>query len=343
MNPYISDILSQPIALRKAVKKYSLDSLAPIVACLQNNEFDRLVITGMGASYNAAYPACLALSGLPIPVVLMNTAELVHSMGGQIGSRTLLWANSQSGRSAELLHLLERIKSSPPACLLTSVNDEASPLATAADVCLPIYAGLESTVSTKTYVNTLAVNLLAVQQLSGRDIELLRNAMLNAADEIEHFLSNWQVRVNKLDELLDDFEDLILLGRGTSMSAVWNGALTNKEAAKFSLEGMNAAEFRHGPLELAAPGFCAMVFAGSSTTSSLNRKLALDIVEHGGRAIWLDSMADSELPTYTFPIIDSVFPLTEILPMQMLTLVMARRKGVEPGIFRFIEKITKTE
>ena len=163
----------------------------------------------MGASYNAAYPACLALSGLPIPVVLMNTAELVHSMGGQIGSRTLLWANSQSGRSAELLHLLERIKSSPPACLLTSVNDEASPLATAADVCLPIYAGLESTVSTKTYVNTLAVNLLAVQQLSGRDIELLRNAMLNAADEIEHFLSNWQVRVNKLDELLDDFEDLI--------------------------------------------------------------------------------------------------------------------------------------
>lgn len=343
MNPYISDILSQPAALRKAVQKFSPAQLTPIAERLQKGDFDRIVITGMGASYNAAYPACLKLSGLPIPVTLVNAAELVHYMDGQIGSRTLLWANSQSGRSAELLHLLQRLESTPPACLLASVNDETSPLAAAADVCLPIHAGPESTVSTKTYVNTLAADLLAAQQLVGQDIEPLKSAMLTAADGIEHFLNDWQIRVNALDELLGDFEDLILLGRGASMSAVWNGALTNKEAAKFSLEGMNAAEFRHGPLELAAPGFYAMIFAGASTTSALNRKLALDIVKHGGRAIWLDSMADSELPTYTFPIIDSVRPLTEILPMQMLTLVMARRKGVEPGTFRFIEKITKTE
>jgi glutamine---fructose-6-phosphate transaminase (isomerizing) len=343
MNLYISDILSQPAALRAAVKKFSTAPLAPIVLRLQNGEFDRIVITGMGASYNAAYPTYLQLSSLSIPVTLVNAAELVHYMDGQIGSRTLLWANSQSGRSAELLHLIQRLDPIPPACLLASVNDESSPLATAADVCLPIHAGPESTVSTKTYVNTLVVDLLAAQQLAGQDIEPLKSAMLTAADEIEHFLSNWQVRVDELDSMLGNFESLILLGRGASMGAVWNGALTNKEAAKFSLEGMNAAEFRHGPLELAAPGFCAMIFAGASTTSALNRKLALDIAEHNGRAIWLDALADPELPTYTFPVVDSVRPITEILPMQMLTLVMARRKGVEPGIFRFIEKITKVE
>jgi glucosamine--fructose-6-phosphate aminotransferase (isomerizing) len=343
MNPYISDILSQPAALREAVQKFSTAPLAPIAARLQNGDFDRIVITGMGASYNAAYPAYLQLSSLPIPVTLVNAAELVHYMDGQLGSRTLLWANSQSGRSAELLHLLQRFEPTPTACILASVNDESSPLATAADVCLPIHAGPESTVSTKTYVNTLAVNLLAAQQLAGREVEPLKNAMLTAADGIENFLNDWQARVNELDAMLGDFESLLLLGRGASMSAVWNGALTNKEAAKFSLEGMNAAEFRHGPLELAAPGFCAMIFAGSPTTSSLNRKLATDIVEHGGRAIWLDSLADPELPTYTFPVVDSVLPVTEILPMQMLTLVMARRKGVEPGIFRYIGKITTTE
>ena len=343
MNPYVTDILSQPTALRKAVQKFSIAPLAPIVARLQNDEFDRIVITGMGASYNAAYPACLQLSSLPIPVTMVNAAELVHYMDGQIGTRTLLWANSQSGRSAELLHLLQRLEPTPPACVLASINDETSSLATAADICLPVHAGPESTVSTKTYVNTLAVNLLAAQQLAGRDIEPPKIAMLTAADRIERFLSNWQARVNELDELLGNFENLILLGRGASMSAVWNGALTNKEAAKFSLEGMHAAEFRHGPLELVAPGFCAMIFAGPSATSVLNRKLAADIVEHGGCAIWLDALADPELPTYTFPVVDSIRPITEILPMQMLTLVMARRKGVEPGIFRFIEKITTTE
>ena len=38
------------------------------------------------------------------------------------------------------------------------------------------------------------------------------------------------------------------------MGAVWNGALINKEAAKFSLEGMHAADFRHGLLEYPRPG-----------------------------------------------------------------------------------------
>ena len=260
MNPYISDILSQPAALRDAVQKFSTAPLAPITERLQSGDFDRLVITGMGASYNAAYPAYLQLTSLPIPVMLVNAAELVHYMDGLIGTRTLLWVNSQSGRSAELLHLLQRIEPTPPACILASVNDETSPLAAAADVRLPIHAGPEAAVSTKTYVNTLAINLLAAQQLAGREVEPLKSAMLAAANEIESFLSNWQARVNDLDDLLGDFETLLLLGRGASMSAVWNGALTNKEAAKFSLEGMNAAEFRHGPLELAAPGFCAIDF-----------------------------------------------------------------------------------
>ncbi len=86
-----------------------------------------------------------------------------------------------------------------------------------------------------------------------------------------------------------------------------------------------------------------MIFAGSPATSALNRKLAVDIVEHGGRAIWLDSIIDPELPTFVFPVVDLVRPVTEILPMQLLTLVMAKREGVEPGIFRFIGKITTTE
>jgi glucosamine--fructose-6-phosphate aminotransferase (isomerizing) len=344
MNPYISDILSQPAALREAVKKYSPDALAPIATGLQNGEFDRLVITGMGASYNAAYPAYLELSGLPIPVVLVNAAELVHYMNRQIGARTLLWANSQSGRSAELLHLLQRIGPTPPACLLASVNDEASSLATAADICLPVHAGPESTVSTKTYVNTLGVNLLAAQQLAGRDIEPLKVAMLTAADGIEHFLSNWQARVNELDAMLGNFETLILLGRGASMSAVWNGALTSKEAAKFSLEGMNAAEFRHGPLELASPGFTALIFAGSSETMQHNHNLALDVFKHDGRALWVDTENDVRLPTILVPSTDElVRPLVEILPMQLLTLVLADRNNVTAGQFRIIGKVTTVE
>ena len=107
---------------------------------------------------------------------------------------------------------------------------------------------------------------------------------------------------------------------------------------------MNAADFRHGPLELISPDFVSLIFAGSSKTAQHNHNLALDIVRHGGQAIWMDTKLDAEIPTVLIPNIDDFLrPLGEILPMQMLTLVMAVRKNVVAGQFRIVGKITTVE
>ena len=174
MNPYLADILAQPAALRAAVKAFSPEQLQPLKDQLQNGDFDRLIISGMGSSFNAAYPAFVSLTRLPVPVILLNTAELLHSLRAAISPKTLLWLNSQSGRSAELVNLVESIENSQPARVLACVNDLASPLAQAAAVCLPIHAGEEATVSTKTYLNMLAVNLLAAEFLLGDNLEMLK-------------------------------------------------------------------------------------------------------------------------------------------------------------------------
>jgi len=344
MNPYISDILSQPVALRDAVENFSVSSIAPIAERIQKGEFDRLIFTGMGASFNAAYPAYIQLSSLPIPVLHLNTAELVHYLSGLVGLRTLLWINSQSGRSAEPLHLLDCIKSVPPACILACVNDETSPLASAADICLPIYAGHENTVSTKSYTNTLAVNLLSAHFLAGGNVESPKKEMLFAADAMETYLADWQNHVSTLNTLLGEFKTLILIGRGASMGAVWNGALINKEAAKHPLEGMSAADFRHGPMELISPDFMALILAGSPTTSVLNHNLATDIVRHKGQVIWIDTTRDTHLPSIIHPATtDLVRPIIEILPIQFLTIALANRKNIQPGHFQVVSKVTVAE
>ena len=97
MNPYISDILSQPSALRDALKAYTVSNLEDIANRLKRGDFDRIIISGMGSSYNAAYPAFLQLAKQALPVQLINSAELLHSLKGLIGPRTLLWLNSPSG------------------------------------------------------------------------------------------------------------------------------------------------------------------------------------------------------------------------------------------------------
>ena len=128
------------------------------------------------------------------------------------------------------------------------------------------------------------------------------------------------------------------------MGAVWNGSLINKEAAKCSFEGMQAADFRHGPLEIVSEGFAALIFAGAHQTSALNQELAREIVSYGGKAIWLDSTPDPDIPTFLFPATSELArPLAEILPMQMLTLAMAKRKNMEAGTFRHVSKITERE
>jgi glucosamine--fructose-6-phosphate aminotransferase (isomerizing) len=297
----------------------------------------------MGSSYNAAYPAFIELSKQPVPVQLINAAELLHSFMETISPRTFLWLNSQSGRSAEPVRLLERL-SQPPACLLTCVNDLSSPMAERANVCLPIYAGREDIVSTKTYTNMMAVNLLAAIQLAKGDLDAAIFEIRAAADAMEFHLANWEARMRELDSMLSDFSELFLIGRGSSMSTVWNGPLNNKEAAKFSFEGMHAADFRHGPLEIVSEGFVAMILAGADQTSTLNRDLAKEIISYGGRVIWLDSSLDSEIPTLLLPKTSELTrPLVETLPLQMLTLVMSNRKGLQAGQFRYLSKITSKE
>lgn len=344
MNPYIRDILSQPDALREAINHFSPVPLSPLIQRGRQNEFDRILITGMGASYNAAYPAFLGLTSQPLPVMLANAAELLHYSSGLIENRTLLWMNSQSGRSVELVRLIERTQVTPPASILACVNEVSSPLALAADVCLPIHAGAEATVSTRTYLNMLAVNLLTAITLSGDDPSSVIPKLLSAAAAMEHYLSNWQAHVAELDARLTEVNDLVILGRGASLAAVWNGSLISKEAAKCAFEGMHAADFRHGPLELASPDMTVLMFEGAPQTAHLNRDLALEVARLGGNVLWLAQEADDVLPTLRLPAVDDIaLPLVEILPLQMLTILMAQRKGMEPGIFRHVPKITLRE
>lgn len=339
MNQYIQDILSQPAALRDALDKYSTSALEKT----KLSDFDRVIISGMGSSYNAAYPAFIELSKQPVPVQLVNAAELLHSFAETISPRTLLWLNSQSGRSAEPVRLLEKLPHAP-ACLLTCVNDGSSPMAERADICIPIHAGKEDIVSTKTYTNMMAVNLLAAVQLAGGNLDAVISEMRTAADAMEAWLADWDARVRELDSMLGDFNELFLIGRGASMCTVWNGPLNNKEAAKFSFEGMHAADFRHGPLEIVSDGFVGMILAGENQTSALNHDLAREIISYGGRVIWLDSSPDSEIPTLLLPKTSSLTrPQVEILPLQLLTLIMSNRKGIQAGQFRYLKKITSRE
>ncbi|MEP6896009.1 MAG: hypothetical protein ABI986_10415 [Chloroflexota bacterium] len=52
--PYILDILSQPKSLRTVLEQFDPTHLEPLAKAIRGNEFDRILITGMGGSLYAS-------------------------------------------------------------------------------------------------------------------------------------------------------------------------------------------------------------------------------------------------------------------------------------------------
>jgi glucosamine--fructose-6-phosphate aminotransferase (isomerizing) len=340
--PYILDILDQPNSLRTALEQFDSAPLASLAKAIQNNDFDRILLTGMGASLYASYPVWLAFANVGLPALWVDTAELIHHTPKLVTSKTLLWIFSQSGKSAEIISAIDFGRIQKPAALIATVNDLESPLAKAAQYQIPIHAGAEHTVSTRTYVNTLAVGQLAALALLGKDVEAARAELMQTASAMEAYLANWESRVQQIGKAIGFPKRLAILGRGISLASTYTGALILGEASKFMATPYQAGEFRHGPLELATPELTVLLFAGPQETRELNMRLLKDLRGYQVNAFWVGTEKNEwqiEIPSV--PTIG--MPLMEIIPIQMLTIHFAEQIGVEPGHFFRTGKITLAE
>jgi glucosamine--fructose-6-phosphate aminotransferase (isomerizing) len=351
-NFYFQDILSQPAALQQALALFDPTPLTTLARRVQAGEFDRLVLTGMGASFYAAYPAWLELVQAGFPAVWVDTAELRHHALPLITPRTLVWAFSQSGRSAEIVALLEHLQTNLAGAFLAVTNDPHSPLGLAAEPALLIHARPEQTVSTRTYLNSLAIAHLAVQVLKGGQVAPARQALEQTALAMQIYLDQWEQHLALIRTVVARPVQLVVLGRGISLASAFSGALIQQEAAKYPALGMQAAEFRHGPVEIAGPGLTAIVLAGPPETVSLNYRLHQELLQREVNSLWLDALdgrgadlqMDADTPGLPAPSVPLAgLPLAEMLPLQLLSVHLAAARSIEPGAFRFIGKITLTE
>jgi len=302
-------------------------------------EFERIVLTGMGASLAALLPLWLRLLADGRPAWRMETAELLAGGSALLTRRTLVIAASQSGRSAELIALTESARERG-ASILAITNDIDSPLANAASWVAPIMAGIENAVSTKTYVNTLAACHAIGQTFAG---EAPDDAVSRAADAIEEHLADWQGRLDRLRDTVGAPERLYVVARGSSLAAAECGALIIKEAAKHPIEASSVPQFRHGPMELADARLTVLVIGGEAGPQrERNRRFMSDLVGYGARAFWIDDESDDQgiaMPRAIGPLRS----IAEIVPLQFLAVVIGRLTGVEPGRFRHLGKVTQVE
>lgn len=338
---YLRDILDQPRALENTFAGLeSSKSLQDLAARLNKGKFQRVVLTGMGASFHALHPLNLQLVSRGFTAILVETSELVHYKNRFFDPKTLIIAVSQSGQSAEMVRLAD--VNHKRCAVIAVTNTPDSPLAKHATASVLTQAGREFSVSCKTYVTALMALQWLGDVLCESDLRRTRRELKHASPAVAAYLADWKDYVKSLARRLSGVRHIFLVGRGASLAAVGTGALIVKEADHYHAEGMSSAAFRHGPLEMLSVEIFVLVFSGDARTRQLNSRLLADIQQQGGHAELAGEAASLEC----FRLNDygtSVRSILEILPVQMITLALAAHAGREPGKFQLATKVTTTE
>ena len=339
---YFRDIIDQPHALAQTHRRLEATAeLEAVARRLRDGDLGRVVLTGMGSSHLGLVPLHLRLVEAGLAPVSVESSELLHYQRRLLTAGTLLVLVSQSGRSAEIVRLLETIRGRGVVTIgLTNTAD--SPLAREATAAVLTHAGEEASVSCKTYVAAQMALAWLGEVLAGGDREAALAALGEAIPGTAAYLASWRSHVEWLAEWLDGTRAVFYAGRGPSLAAACSAGLITKESTHCPSEGMSSAAFRHGPMEMLDAAVFLLVFAGHARTRGLNEALVAEVRAAGARAFL--AADDAEEPALHLPAVAELArPVVELLPVEMITLAMAALAGREAGRFERATKVTAME
>jgi glutamine---fructose-6-phosphate transaminase (isomerizing) len=320
--PFERDIGDQAEALRA----FAHSALPPGLASLLRGTYDRIVLTGMGSSHFAALPGWRRLADAGHPVWWTDSGQLLDAPG-LVTPGTLLVVTSQSGASAEVVAMTDgRSPVARAAALVAVTNDPDSPLARRADGVVGLHCGAEATVSTKSYLNSLAAHERIAALMTGTPAAD-PGEMVKA---VEEFGGTDVLRAVATGFVATGGGRLVYIGFGDRAASALYAGLITKEGAKVPAEGFAGGQFRHGPLELAGPGLTAVLFGGDEQAHGSARQLGADLLASGSTVLAADSPAGGTLARLA----------QDALLAQHLTVEIAAARGVTPGVFTYGSKVT---
>jgi fructoselysine-6-P-deglycase FrlB-like protein len=255
------------------------DRAARIAASLRQT--GRLLLIGMGASHFVNRAAEPVYRGLGIDATSVSASELLAAPLPD-RPRTVVMT-SQSGASGEILQLLERSAGQEQRFGITL--EAASPLARALP-CLIGAGGMERAfAATRSLLVTLALQAA------------LMAALGRTADEIVQLLkAPPRPAVGPAIDRLTTCDAIILSGRGALAGIAEAGALCLMELGRLPALALEGGQFRHGPLEVLAPGVGVILLRDTGANAAAAVSLAKICAAAGTPPVVLDASGEPALP-----------------------------------------------
>ena len=328
----LKEINQQPdVIVKSAVNsRAELEILAGMI-----KQAEIVYITGSGSSYNASLVGKYLFSkhsGIRVEPIISSEAQFSPMY---LDSRSLLLAISQSGESADVIEAAS-IAKEHGAAVASIVNVQTSSLARLSSIAVGINCGPEIGVAaTKSFTSELAV-LYALNDIltGGSEYDLTK-----APAAMQEILADDEP-IRKLAVELKDVLDLYVLGDGVHYLIACEAALKLKELAYVHAEAMPSGELKHGPLALLDSSSYIVVFNPYDSTYGNTLASAHEAKARGVKIIGISDRPNELYDHWIrIPQVDEqLFPILEILPIQLLAYHMAVQRNANPDYPRNLAK-----
>jgi glutamine---fructose-6-phosphate transaminase (isomerizing) len=297
-----------------------------------------IYITGSGTSYHSALLAkhiFAKLAKMRIEPVISSEFQYVLDF---IDKDSVILAISQSGETADVLNSVKHAKQLGTK-ILSIVNISTSSLARISDSFLTVNCGPEIGVAaTKSFTGQLSVFYTVIDKLCNGAIGI--NSKRHAiASAIELLLSSEEQTI-RIADLLKDIRDIYILGKSLHFPIALEGALKIKELTYVHAEGIAAGEIKHGPLALIDNNSIVIVINPRDNTYDDVLSNAHEIKSRGATIIGISNESEEVYDHFIkLPNFDSIlYPLIEIIPLQLLAYHLALKKNADPDYPRNLAK-----
>ena len=327
----LKEISEQPETILRAGNDEEIDEMVKQII-----DSKTLYITGSGTSYNSSRISKYLMSKhakLKIEPIISSELQFAPD---SIEQNSTLIAISQSGESADVLEAVKIAKKSN-AKILSIVNHLNSSLSQESDVVVRLNCGPEIGVAaTKSFTSQLAILYKITNKLCNGCMKLdWKDVSISISETLEN-----HSKIKELAKVLKDVSDIYVLGRGIHFPIAKEAALKLKELTYIHAEGIPAGELKHGPLALMDENVFVIIINPDDSTYTDTLNSANEIKARGAKIIGI-SDKNNDIYDYwiqTPKIDESMYPLVEIIPIQLLAYYAALEKDTDPDYPRNLAK-----
>lgn len=290
MNAFLGEAITEGEALRDLLDCYSSEggaALGAVGRLFRDGGYRRLAFAGMGSSYCAPFAVLDQLIGNGILATAQTAHRLAQSRAALVTADTMVVAISKSGATREVLDLVDGATVGTRTVAL--VNQPESTLEGRCAVVVPLRAGSETQIASKSYLCTLAVLNLMATELAGAQRQAVFGPMRKIAQWACEYLANATQNSEPLVAAMGGATHVDLLASGASFSTAYKSALVLREVPRVMAAAIDCADYAHGWVKAIHPGYVAIVLAPDY--EAIAARAVDQVLGRGGRVILLTGSA----------------------------------------------------